>query len=424
MSYHLVHITTSGEYMTPLVASQLFDQAEVQAATQGDDKPLSVSVWVMCNMREMFSKQAREKIALLRQRCPHVEIRLIGGSDRLGGFPANQSVFMWRRLLGTNERVVYHCRTEFAGLWGLKIKKHFPKDKVVVDVRGYWPAELLYKRGIEDPENARGKDALDLEEARKRLKDVVKQVDAVTTVSEELRALLINSFNAKESTTVVPCCVKDVSDDTHRSSIRAQWGIGEDEIVITYSGTAAAYQHLEDLTLPFLYDLSRLNNKVRVVILTPDKKVVNEMLTRYEFTHPVILENVPQKEVAKYLTAADAGILIRKPTLVNRVANPVKIAEYFAGGLSLIVEDGVGGVPYTNDASQVVKRICIATGNSIEEEAAKVNSWLLAGSYRDREAARSLAIKNYYWSSAVKVHRKTYNDLLTASEGSRDAQIS
>jgi glycosyltransferase involved in cell wall biosynthesis len=46
--------------------------------------------------------------------------------------------------------------------------------------------------------------------------------------------------------------------------------------------------------------------------------------------------------VPRYLAAADVGLLPRDENLVNRVASPVKFAEYLASGIPVILSDGIG----------------------------------------------------------------------------------
>jgi len=47
-------------------------------------------------------------------------------------------------------------------------------------------------------------------------------------------------------------------------------------------------------------------------------------------------------EVPGYLAAADVGLLLREPCLVNRVASPVKFAEYLAAGLPVLLTEQIG----------------------------------------------------------------------------------
>jgi len=407
--YNLVHITADGEYKAPLVASQLFDQAECQAVNKGDTAPAKVEAWIIGAMREYIDKQAQEKIESLRKRCPHIAIRLVSGVGRLGHFPVMQLMKYHRRRLGKLP-VIYHCRGESAAEWAIQLRKHFPGDEVVLDVRGYWPAEKLYERGIEYPERATGQDLEDYKRLHNKLADAISRVDAVTTVSDALRQLLIEKAGAVAHCAVVPCCVTSITGDEGRAALRKSWGVEDDERLVVYSGTTAPYQHLEDLTIPFMKKLAMVNSKVKLAFFSSQIDQIRAMLIAAGVDiNRVLLKSFQQKEVAAALAACDAGILIRKPTLVNRVANPVKIAEYLASGLPIIIEKGVGGVAETMFEQSLLKGVEITNaGKDIDGQVAAVSTWLDGDINQKRNEVRHYVGQVYLWSAAIHVSRKMY----------------
>ncbi len=412
-AYNLVHIVTGGEYRKPLVASQSFDQAETQAVVKDGFAPEKVEAWCIEPMRDYFDKEAANVLDNLSARCPHVTIRMINGVDRLNRFPAFMLLKQARRRLGRKMPVIYHCRGEHAARWAVRLAKAFPGDKVVLDVRGYWPAELLYNRGIDDPATAKGRDLEDFNIAYESIKDAIKHVDAVTTVSDALRALLIEEMHAPVNTAVVPCCVSSVTEDKKRAEIRKRWNVHDDEILLVYSGTTAAYQHLEDLTIPFMKRIREENNKIRLAFISPEKERITALLQAAQMNmEGVIVDSFPQKDVGAALTACDAGILIRKPSLVNRVANPVKIAEYLAAGLPIIIEKGVGGVSDELFERSLLKGIEITATDDVAAAVVETNAWLMQDIKSKRPLIRDYAKRVYLWSAAVHVSRRMYKEAL------------
>jgi glycosyltransferase involved in cell wall biosynthesis len=411
--YNLVHITTDGEYKTPLVASQLFDQAEFQAVNKLGFAPQQVEAWTIGPMREYFDEASKKKITELQSRCPHIKVRMVNGIGRLKMFPAYPLLLSYRRRMGKLP-VIYHCRGENAAIWAARLRQAFPSDKVVLDVRGYWPAEVIYKNGVEDPALAKGDDLAAFQSAKQFLEHTVSIVDSVTTVSTALRDLLIKDIGAPADTSVVPCCIAHITPDTRRSEIRKSWGVADDEIVLVYSGSTAAYQHLEDLTIPFLKKVMERNTKIRTAFLSSEVEKIKSMLVAADmYSDKVILKSFPQKEVGEALTACDAGILIRKPTLVNAVANPVKIAEYLGSGLPIIIEKNVGGVADVMLEQSILKGIGIAAPSaSMDADADAVNAWLGEDLPGKRVLARAYAEKVYLWSAAINVSRKMYENAL------------
>lgn len=411
--YILVHVTSIGEYKAPLVASQLFDQAECQAVVKEGFSPKSVEAWIIGNMREYVDKAAQKKVQSLRERCPHITICMMNGISRLNSFPNVQLMRLRRRKLGKNIPVIYHCRGANAAEWVMNLKKYFPDDKIVIDIRGFWPAELLYARGIEDAAAATGKNLADYNEAYRFLKAMIGKADAITTVSNALKTLLIEEMGAPADTSVVPCCINEITPDDQRNATRTSWGLKENEIALVYSGTTAAYQHLPDLTIPFLKKLVEQNKNIRLVFLSPETDKIKTMLLNEGIDiSNVILKSLAQNEVAPALNACDVGILIRKPTLVNRVANPVKIGEYLGAGLPIIITKNVGGVADAMFGQSLLKGIEITDKESMQNEAIEVNKWLLENIKDKRQLVKDYARKFYLWSSAIQVSRKMYSNLL------------
>lgn len=411
--YSLVHITVDGEYRAPLVASQLFDQAEWQARDRGDAAPDKVEAWILGAMREYTDATAQEKLRSLVERCPHISVRMINGIGRLGYFPMVQLMKIYRRKLG-KKPVIYHCRGESAAQWGLKMRDLFPGDKVVLDVRGFWPAEKLYEKGIEYPEKAMGADRDLYNSLLGHLTNTISKVDGVTTVSDALRALLIETAGATAGCAVVPCCVSAVVAGDKRDKLRESWGVAKDEVVVVYSGTTAAYQHLEDLTIPFMKALMEADSRIRLAFFSSQIDKITTMLQHAGVNmERVLLKKFRQDEVGDALSACDAGILIRKPTLVNRVANPVKIAEYLAAGLPIIIEQGVGGVADEMFGKGILKGVTLTAPDAgMANQVSETISWLNGDLAGKRSTVQDYVRSVYLWSAAIHVSRELYQRVL------------
>jgi glycosyltransferase involved in cell wall biosynthesis len=410
-TYNLVHITTDQEYKAPLVASQLFDQAEFQAINPGIDAPNKVEAWIIGSMREYFNKNAQLIVTNLQLRCPHIQVRMINGIGKLNHAPLPWLLKSYRKKLDLSIPVIYHCRGTSAVKWAKLLTSLYPQDRIVVDIRGYWPAESLYNKGIEDPALATGPLKDEYNNQLNDLKSALAKADGVTTVSNALRDLLIHECQADSQCSVIPCCVSKITDDSQRSNLRASWGIAEDEILVVYSGTTAAYQHLGDLTIPFMKQMAALNPKVKLAFFSSQLDKIKELLKDAGVSEDkVLLKSFAQSEVGSALTACDGGILIRKPTLVNRVANPVKIAEYLAAGLPIIIEKGVGGVADVMFEQGILFGLETTQPNT-PFPAEAIGQWLEQIPNK-RSIVRTYVSEVYLWSAAIHVSRKLYKYVL------------
>ncbi|MFN2453683.1 MAG: hypothetical protein ABR577_05635 [Pyrinomonadaceae bacterium] len=412
--YGLVHIVTNNEFAKPLVASQVFDQAQVQAETGGAGAPERVAVWAIEPMRALFTRASAKVLQERRRRCPDIDVRLIGGIGRFGDRPALITAARLRRKFFKNLPVIYHCRGESAAVWGNRLRELFPADIVALDVRGVWPLELLYTRGITDLKFATDTHRADYESALLQLQDVVSKADVVTTVSHALRDWLVAETNASSAITVVPCCVKTVTNDEQRLEVRRRWGVRNNPVLI-YSGTVAAYQHLEDLVLPFMRAAQQRATRARAVLLTPELDVMRSLAEKAGLDDErTIIESLPQSKVAESLTGGDMGLLLRVPTTVNVVSQPTKVSEYLAAGLPLVVEKGTGGVPPDFDETGAGLTVVTAgqEPTAVIRESQRALEWLENEGVASRAAARKLAANEFTWAAVLPRIREMYAQAL------------
>ncbi len=414
MSYHLIYIVTGGEFRTPLIATQLFDRAQTQAVIDGAGKPLSVSVWIIEPMRILLDEKSKNVVKALRKRCPDVAISFVGGISRLNEWPALLGLRFLRSKLG-KAPAVYHCRGEASADWALKVKKYYSKDRIVLDIRGYWPLERLSLKGIYDDSALLPADAKQYEADKDRLRQAILNTDTVTTVSKPLAEFLIRHFNAPADTLVVPCCVSGTVDSGKREYIREKLGL-QKEYAILYLGGTQKYQHLDDLVLPFLEAAIRLNDKIMAIFITQDKDKMQQLISSYKLPEDRYrLLSVPQKDVADYLTAMDAGVLLRAPSLMNNFAQPVKLGEYLGAGLPVIVEKGTGCVGELLRPYDIGYELALTGKNalSFDNEVLSAISWI----EKDIDGGRSVAAKafvdsQYTWLVNTPHEREMYTKII------------
>lgn len=89
----------------------------------------------------------------------------------------------------------------------------------------------------------------------------------------------------------------------------------------------------------------------RLVILTPDPiKIIEEKILKQNLDpNYIFLASVSHKQVPVYLSASDFAFATFKPGPSKRYLSPVKIGEYWANGLPVLLTEGVG------DASDIIK---------------------------------------------------------------------
>jgi glycosyltransferase involved in cell wall biosynthesis len=128
---------------------------------------------------------------------------------------------------------------------------------------------------------------------------------------------------------------------TQREEMRSALGFG-DELVVVYCGSIHRWQ-CPEASIEAFKTMHQVVTNSRLLILT---RQTERMLTllREKGVEPeaYTVTTVPHADVPSYLAAADVGLLLREPSVVNRVAAPIKFAEYAAAGVPVLISDGVG----------------------------------------------------------------------------------
>ncbi len=172
----------------------------------------------------------------------------------------------------------------------------------------------------------------------------VRRVDRLGAVSTNLKHYLSRNAD-REDTIVIPSCFNEQSfyfDPVARKVLRSAFGLTEDNILLCYSGGTDTWQRIGDLIV-VLKKVCSADRRCKALFLTNNRDEVAGLLREAAFpSDQALIHGCSHKEVHRYLSAADLGFIMRHDTTVNNVASPVKVAEYLACGLPVILTRGIG----------------------------------------------------------------------------------
>lgn len=149
----------------------------------------------------------------------------------------------------------------------------------------------------------------------------------VITVSEQMSRYVSDKVSCPNFT-AMPLCV-----DLDRFSTKDRF----ERKYFTYSGSGAPWQNLQQLSEVW-GELFKLDSSLKFRVISRDSRA--KILGKYlpveaiEFVGTSDLD-----ELAAFMAQAEAGFLIRKDSLVNRVSFPTKLSEYLASGAWAVVSD-------------------------------------------------------------------------------------
>ena len=144
----------------------------------------------------------------------------------------------------------------------------------------------------------------------------------------------------------VPCPLDPAHPDRLSSVVLPAWeqrlGL-EDRIVLVYSGSLSVWQ-VPERVASLVEEVRKRLPSVFLLLLTKDTAEAERFFGRLGGEGACRLIDCGYPEVGRHLAAADAALLLREEDPVNRVACPVKFAEYQACGLPVILTAGIGDV--------------------------------------------------------------------------------
>jgi len=239
-------------------------------------------------------------------------------------------------------------------------QSHFAK--VVHDGRAAVKAE------IEEYNSTGGNEQLSLDFCAAEKQAVLKS-DFNIAVSHQLVEYWQQEFNYQSNThVVIPCTLTSATNE----AIITPYVAENQTVRIVYAGGTSGWQSFEKV-VDLLKDLLQRQSNVNVLFLTQEHKAVDELIAA--FPNRCERKFVNHQAVNAILQSYDYGILIRDNKVTNRVASPVKFAEYLNAGLSVLISEGVGDFSAfvtQNDCGFIISD-SIPNLNAISADQKKIN---------------------------------------------------
>ncbi|WP_162053738.1 glycosyltransferase [Pontibacter pamirensis] len=179
-----------------------------------------------------------------------------------------------------------------------------------------------------------------------------KNAAGIMPVAYKYKNALIGEGVVAEKIFVVPCSV-DAStfsfDEQKRSDLRLQLG-WQHTVIGVYAGKYGGLYYQEDAFTIYKQCFESVPD-FRLIILSPQpQEEIQRLLQQYQLdVNKVYIASVPHQEVPAYLSAADFAFATYKPGPSKKYLSPVKIGEYWANGLPVLLTEGVG------DDSDIIK---------------------------------------------------------------------
>jgi len=261
-----------------------------------------------------------------------------------------------KRLARRDKIEMVHARSHIAAAIALPLKKQFGL-KMIFDLRGLMADEYV------DANHWR-KGGIRYRITKRMERRALAGADGIVTLTERVWPEIKSWDVLRERDVVhevVPCCV-DLDlfrfDPAARERRREELGI-QRRLVLVYSGSIGGW-YLTDQMADFFAALLRMRSDAHFLWLTqgPAQMIDNLMSERGVTAAQYTILSAAPSDVWSYLSAGDAGIAFYKPAFSRMATSPVKIAEYLACGLPLVINAGIGDSDAVITAERIGARVC------------------------------------------------------------------
>lgn len=160
-------------------------------------------------------------------------------------------------------------------------------------------------------------------------------------VSEKLIDYWKEKYNYKgKSHQVIPCTVSDNSEFVN-IPLDVEYFLEQNKTktIFAFAGGNAKWQGVDNL-VNFLRIQFGNFEETCAILLTEENDDLK--ILKNEFKNRIIISKVIPDQVIPILSQCDYGILLRNISLTNKVASPVKVAEYLQAGLKILISPGIG----------------------------------------------------------------------------------
>lgn len=139
---------------------------------------------------------------------------------------------------------------------------------------------------------------------------------------------------------VIPCTVSPPTFNSKLPNNLEEFLLkNKSKIKFTFAGGNAKWQGIENV-VEFLNLQLKTFSDTCAILFTPENELIKKLSKKYPGR--ILVTRLNPEQVITGLSRCDYGLLLREKNITNKVASPVKVAEYLQAGLKVLISPEIG----------------------------------------------------------------------------------
>ncbi len=283
-----------------------------------------------------------EQVAAINTAHPNLKLITLKKYPFIGKLSLLPAICSLKRILAEQPAYNLMARGPLAGFMCARAIHWKQCSSLTVQARGLLAEEYRYvtkdernifKRSIN---RLRAKLFMSLEIAAYANEKII-----IETVSPALKNYLITQCGARAkniyiATHDLPPTFDLATIANWRHEMRTKLNIPTDSYVYCFNGSAKPWQCAPEVVTFFEKQYAKNKNSF-LLVLTQDKNAFQTLCVQQTLPYnSYLVLSIPHQDMYRHLSACDAGLIFREPSVVNWVSRPTKVLEYRAVGLQVI----------------------------------------------------------------------------------------
>ncbi len=240
--------------------------------------------------------------------------------------------FKINKLLSQSKSVYSHTLYNFIKVM-FQLQLWFPSIPVAHDIHGVIPEELDFQGSKKQSLVYSWVEKM----AFKRVNYFVHVTGVMKKHFHEKYKKLYAKRNITDVTYGIITSINDANLDSKKiEQAKQQLSLSSQSILFIYSGGLQKWQNVS-IMIDGITRLLQTNSHYKFAIFTGDVAGVKQLLSQHGLVDSVFVDSVTPDELRYYYSIANYGFVLRDDHILNRVANPTKLSEYLAFGITPIV---------------------------------------------------------------------------------------